>query len=65
LNQPFHAADIKDGAVAAEMAEQTWADIIKAKRLLDWEPRVTPENGFRLTVNWHVTNRKWLGSIIP
>ena len=51
--EPSHAADIKE----------TWADITKAKRLLDWEPRVTPEQGFRLTVDWHQANSAWLGAL--
>ena len=52
-NQPCHIADIKE----------TWADITKAKRLLGWSPKVTPEDGFRLTVDWHVANRAWLKGI--
>ncbi|MSU47176.1 MAG: NAD-dependent epimerase/dehydratase family protein [Lacunisphaera sp.] len=48
-----HIADIKE----------TWADIAKAKRLLGWKPQVTPEDGFRLTVDWHVANRSWLKGI--
>ena len=51
--RPFHVADIKE----------TWADIAKAKRLLGWSPQVTPEDGFRLTVDWHVANRAWLKGI--
>lgn len=51
--QPFHIADIKE----------TWADITKAKRILDWNPTVVPEFGFQLTVAWHVQNREWLKSI--
>src|SRR5258708_11387516 len=52
-NRPFHAADIKE----------TWADITKARHLLGWSPRVTPEEGFRLTVDWHLENRAWLKKI--
>ena len=51
--QPFHIADIKE----------TWADISKAERLLGWSPRVTPEEGFQRTVDWHVANREWLKGI--
>ncbi len=51
--RPFHVADIKE----------TWADIAKAKRLLGWSPQVAPEDGFRLTVDWHVANRSWLKGI--
>lgn len=51
--RPFHVADIKE----------TWADISKAKRLLEWVPEVSPEDGFRRTVNWHCGNREWLKDI--
>lgn len=51
--QPFQAADMK----------QTWADITKAKRLLGWAPEVSPEDGFRQTVDWHVANREWIREI--
>jgi len=51
--QPFHVADVKE----------TWADIAKAERLLDWKPEVGVEEGFRRTVEWHVANRDWLRAI--
>ena len=38
-------------------AQATWADITKAKRLLGWSPAVSPEEGFRRTVEWHVAHR--------
>lgn len=50
-----HAADIKE----------TWADITKAKRLLDWEPGITPEEGFRRAVDWHRANQDWVKNIEP
>ena len=62
-DQPFHIADIKDGAPGAEMAKQTWADISKAERLLGWKPQVSPEQGFQLSVDWHIANRGWLKDI--
>ena len=43
----------------------TWADIAKAKRLLDWEPLVSLEEGIRKTVEWHQANRAWLDDIRP
>jgi len=46
-NKPFHAADMKD----------TWADISKAKRLLDWEPSVDLEEGLDQAVEWYLENR--------
>ena len=54
INQkPFHKADMKT----------TWADIAKAKRLLDWEPQVSLEEGIQKTVEWHQANRAWLNDI--
>ena len=51
--KPFHKADMKT----------TWADIDKAKRLLDWEPQVSLEEGIQKTVEWHQANRAWLDDI--
>ena len=51
--KPFHKADMKS----------TWADITKAKRLLDWEPKVSLEDGIRKTIEWHQSNRAWLNDI--
>jgi nucleoside-diphosphate-sugar epimerase len=41
----------------------TWADITKAKRLLNWEPQVSLEDGIQKTVEWHLANRIWLDDI--
>jgi len=49
---------------AADMKE-TWADITKAKRLLDWAPQVTPADGFRWTVEWYLENSEWIKGIKP
>jgi len=51
--QPPSPADMKE----------TWADISKAKQLLGWEPKVSPEDGFRKAVDWHLQNREWLKHI--
>jgi nucleoside-diphosphate-sugar epimerase len=51
--KPFHKADLK----------ATWADITKAKELLDWEPKVPLEEGLRRTVQWHVENREFLKGV--
>ncbi len=48
--RPFHKADLK----------ATWADIEKAKRLLDWEPEVHLEEGIKRIVDWYIQNRDWL-----
>ncbi len=44
--RPFHQADMKS----------TWADISKAKRLLDWEPTVELDDGIERTVRWYQDN---------
>jgi len=41
----------------------TWADIGKAKRLLDWEPQVPLSEGIGKTVDWYLKNREWLRNI--
>lgn len=49
----FHKADIK----------ATWADISKAKRLINWQPQVDLEEGIKRTVIWTKKNWKWLVDI--
>ncbi len=51
--KPFHKADILE----------TWADISKAGRLLDWKPEVNFEEGLKRTVKWYRENRSWLKQI--
>lgn len=41
--RPFHQADMK----------ATWADISKAKKLLDWEPTINLNDGIARTVAWY------------
>jgi len=41
----------------------TWADIGKAKRLLDWEPQIPLSEGIGKTVDWYLKNREWLRNI--
>lgn len=49
INQKdFHKADLKE----------TWADISKAKRLLDWEPQVILDEGLARTIQWYRDNRE-------
>ena len=50
---PLHKTNLKS----------SWADIAKAKRLLDWEPKVSLEEGIQKTVEWHQANRAWLDDI--
>jgi len=53
IYKPFHKADLK----------ATWADITKAKEILEWEPKVPLEEGLRRTVEWHRENRELVREI--
>ena len=54
INQkPFHSADV----------DSTWADITKAKNILDWEPIISLDNGLEKTVKWYMKNKSWLKDI--
>ncbi len=52
----------RSSGLSADMRE-TRADIAKARRLLGWEPKIDPLEGFRRTVQWHLENRTWLPAI--
>ena len=52
-NKPFHIADIKE----------TWADITKAKNLLNWEPQTNLDQGLEKSVQWYFDNRDWLKEV--
>jgi|TARA_B100002003_G_scaffold233525_1_gene246490 nucleoside-diphosphate-sugar epimerase len=43
--------------------KETWADISKAKRLLDWTPQIDFEEGLDRTVDWYRENRSWLQEV--
>jgi nucleoside-diphosphate-sugar epimerase len=45
--RPAHPADVP----------ATWANVQKARRLLDWTPQVSLEEGLRRTVDWYQANR--------
>jgi len=49
----FHKADMKS----------TWADIEKAKKFLDWYPKVSLEEGIKRTVEWTKDNWEWVKKI--
>ncbi len=50
IYKQFHKADLKI----------THANIEKAKKLLNWEPRIRIEEGIRRTVNWFNENWYWI-----
>ncbi len=41
----------------------TWADVGKAKRLLDWSPEISLSEGIKRTVEWYRGNKDWLRDI--
>ncbi len=51
--QPRHPADV----------DATWANIGKAKALLDWEPRTSFVEGVEHLVAWYNDNREWTRNI--
>jgi len=52
-NKPFHIADIKE----------TWADIEKAHKLLNWQPSISLDQGLEKSVAWYLENKSWLKDI--
>jgi len=53
VRKPAHPADVP----------ATWADITKARRLLDWEPRISIDEGIIKTVQWYRENRELVLSL--
>ena len=51
--KPFHVADLME----------TWADIVKAKNLLGWEPKVSLDEGLEKSVSWYMENQEWLRGV--
>lgn len=51
--KPFHIADVKS----------TYADISKAKSLLNWEPTISLDEGLEQCVKWYRDNQPWASSI--
>ena len=41
----------------------SWADVRKAKRLLDWEPEITLESGLQAAVDWYSQERSWASKV--
>lgn len=48
-NQPPQPGDVK----------ATWADISKARELLDWKPLISLEDGLSQAVEWYMAERDW------
>lgn len=51
---PRHPADV----------EANWANVDKARRLLEWEPQVPLSAGVTALVNWYQENRSWASQIL-
>lgn len=51
--KPFHSADVKT----------TWADITKAKQLLNWEPQIDLKEGLQRTIDWYHQNEAFAKSL--
>ena len=52
-SHPFHSADV----------DSTWANIEKAKELIDWKPTVNLDDGLKNTVEWYMKNKNWLSKL--
>jgi len=50
---PFPATDVP----------ATWANISLARELLDWEPKVSLQDGIASMVDWYSANREWVKNI--
>lgn len=54
IRQPAHKADMLSNL----------ADVSKARRLLDWEPQVSLDEGMRRLVEWYLAEREWAQHIV-
>jgi UDP-glucuronate 4-epimerase len=52
-SRPMHPADI----------HSTWADISRAREILEWQPQVSFEAGVRRLVEWYEQEREWAAQI--
>lgn len=51
--KPAHSADV----------QATWANVSKARALLDWHSQVSFEEGVQRTVDWYLAEREWAKDI--
>lgn len=51
--EPFHPADML----------ATWADITKARNILEWQPKVKIQKGLEAAINWYRDNHAWASKI--
>ena len=50
---PFPDTDVK----------ATWANISRSRELLDWEPRMTLDDGLKSVVDWYTENKEWVRDV--
>lgn len=53
IHEPFEKADMK----------ATWANIDKAKTILNWQPTVHFETGIQQCVAWYLENKSWVSLV--
>ncbi|MEK6626118.1 MAG: NAD-dependent epimerase/dehydratase family protein, partial [Bdellovibrionota bacterium] len=53
-NHDFHKTDLR----------ATWANIAKAKALLNWAPEITFDQGLARTVDWYIKNKSEISKIV-
>ena len=41
----------------------TWADITRAKDILNWKPYISIEEGIKSVVDWYMANRDWAKTV--
>ncbi|MHB8088459.1 MAG: NAD-dependent epimerase/dehydratase family protein [Anaerolineaceae bacterium] len=51
---PRHPADV----------EANWADVTKARTMLDWQPKVGLDEGITGLVNWYMEQRSWASQVL-
>ena len=51
--EPAHPADVP----------ATWADITRARTLLDWQPEIAYRQGLESSIAWYHVNREWAKNI--
>jgi len=72
INTLIHKFEQKIGKPAhiefspAHPADMTasWADVGKAKKILDWAPQVSLDEGIQQVVNWYRDQHQWASQVI-
>jgi UDP-glucuronate 4-epimerase len=54
VRYPAHKADMNSN----------WADVSKARRLLDWAPQVSLQEGIGRMVDWYLQEREWASQVL-